>query len=573
MPRSDVDTSKPSYVGHPTVDPATWAAPLDWFMNTAIIVVFIEWATALAAVGRRRRAPDSRWFRRGRLGLCSVLAGALQLALTSPCRADVPYPDPDWTAVPAARPNMASPDCRRFQANFFGSKPNESPHTDGLVVIKDGRLVYERYDPAYGPRTPHILWSASKSVIATLLGIAVAQGKLHLDDRLATFFPGPATESGPQRDHYALITIRDLLQMAANFDWQEDYGTAPDPTKSNALEMLYGSGHADMAAYTMDRPQAPDGPGKHWVYNSGVSNVLAAVLAKVWPDHSSDYPWTMLFDRLGMRNVSFERDGSGTFIGSSYVFMTPRDMARLGYLYLTGGMWKGDRVLPADWPQFVSTIGDAVLSSKTELSDITSDGLYGGGFWLNGRIRQMRSLLYPHAPPNIYFASGHFGQLIFILPSQNMVVARTGWDGQYDSLIDGMAASAASCFGGWPWPQSVSASLPVASAGNGRWFARIFTGVERAHIALDAGILQANVARELCSCHFVSGLGPALCMARSNSDPSALKLITWSLRDVDRTVTVKPDLAGRMIAPQARSASASLDRGLTRAGCALSPLH
>jgi CubicO group peptidase (beta-lactamase class C family) len=385
-----------------------------------------------------------------------VLALGLAL-LGAAAQAEPPYPDPEWpelakTDAAAQQALLARPACRAFEATFFGDAGSgKRLLTDGLVVIRDGVLAYERYDPAYGPEIKHPLWSAAKSVIVTLVGIAVRQGRLSLDDKLERFFPYRDLQlaNDPNGHLYASITVRDLVQMTAGFLWDEDY---EDLQHSSVIAMLYWDGYRDMAGYALRRPLGPDGPGRHFLYNSGVSNILAAILAKVYADQKDRFPWTQLFDRLGMRGVVFQRDDAGTFIGSSYVLATPRDMARLGYLYLTGGRWKGEQLLPEGWAEFVRTMPAAIgaATAAAEQDYIRKEGLYGAGFWVNGQPGWMSQPYYLHAPADFYYASGHYGQLIFVLPTQRLVVARTGWDATYDDRVDAMVASVVGCFGAVP---------------------------------------------------------------------------------------------------------------------------
>ena len=128
--------------------------------------------------------------------------------------------------------------------------------------------------------------------------------------------------------------------MRSGIDFNEAYEFAP--LFSSVLAMLYTRGRADMAAFAAAQPMAAEA-GTVWRYKSGDSLILAAALRDlVGADRYPDYPWTALFDRIGVTSAVWERDAAGTFVGSSYLYLTPRDLARIGLLYLRDGCWAGD---------------------------------------------------------------------------------------------------------------------------------------------------------------------------------------------------------------------------------------
>jgi CubicO group peptidase (beta-lactamase class C family) len=265
---------------------------------------------------------------------CATALGACPSAL------DEAWPGEDWeTAASAARDGVAA-----FEALAFPPAQDEAsrdgPRTNGLVVVRDGRLVYERYARGFGPDTPHITWSASKSVLQAVYGAAVAEGLVDLDRPVAERSPWIGADK-------AAITYRELLQMRSGIAFNEAYEFAP--VFSSVLAMLYTRGTGDMAAFASGQPMAA-AAGAVWGYKSGDSLILAAALRDlVGADRYPDYPWVALFDRIGVTSAVWERDGRGTFVGSSYLYLTPRDLARIGLLYLRDGCWAGARILPEGW--------------------------------------------------------------------------------------------------------------------------------------------------------------------------------------------------------------------------------
>lgn len=201
--------------------------------------------------------------------------------------------------------------------------------TDALLVIRDGVIIYERYAAPTTADTPHLTWSVSKSLMATVLGVAYGEHRFKLSDPAARFYP-------PMKQH-PKVTLADLLHWASGLDWQEDYEYAP--LKSSVVAMLYTRGRADMAEFAADT-EAAAAPGQAFRYSSGDSAILSATL-KGMLGHKAyvDYPWEALFKPLGIHNATWETDADETFVASSYAYLTARDLARVGLLMARDGRW------------------------------------------------------------------------------------------------------------------------------------------------------------------------------------------------------------------------------------------
>ena len=175
----------------------------------------------------------------------------------------------------------------------------------------------------------------------------------------------------------------------------------------------------DMGLYAQSKPLVHQ-PGTFWYYSSGSTNIVMRYLRGKF---SSDeeflgYMREKLFMPLGIRNPRFEPDMSGIPVGSSYLYVTALDYARLGQLYLDYGCFAGKRILPEGWVDYTVTPASA------------SDGLYGSFFWLN------RDRHYPDVPEDMFSCNGHDGQQIFIVPSENLVVVVLGYSPKPDRMID-----------------------------------------------------------------------------------------------------------------------------------------
>ncbi|UUQ66260.1 beta-lactamase family protein [Pseudomonas fuscovaginae UPB0736] len=337
----------------------------------------------------------------------TFLAFAL-LLVTSITHAES-WPGTDWPQGP----QVAGPTVADLQAYAFPTRDDETRkgvRTDALLVIHQGQIVYERYAGPTRIDTPHLTWSISKSIMATVLGVAYGEGLFQLNDPVAKFYP--AFQSHPQ------VSLEHLLNWSSGIDWQEDYEYAP--LNSSVVAMLYTLGHADMAGYTAKQGEY-EAPGRAFRYSSGDSNVLAAALRGiVGPQRYPAYPWTALFDPLGIQGAVWERDGSGTFVASSYAYLTARDLARIGLLMERNGRWQDRQLLPKAWVDFNRQAFAGYKPGQDE-------AVAGGQWWLNRSI-DGAAKPWPDAPDDTFAALGHWGQALYVIPSAGLVIVRYGDD-------------------------------------------------------------------------------------------------------------------------------------------------
>ncbi|MGA9223786.1 MAG: serine hydrolase, partial [Pseudomonas graminis] len=325
------------------------------------------------------------------------------------------WPAPDWSERLLNRNNAVTAlDSYAFPARDEASR--EGVRTDALLIIHDGEVVYERYGGVTRADTPHLTWSISKSILASVLGVAFGEGRFKLEDAVARFYP-------PFSAHPD-IKLQDLLHWASGLNWQEDYEYAP--LNSSVVAMLYTRGRGDMARYTAEHVTA-SAPGISYRYSSGDSTVLAAALKGMVGERAyADYPWTALFDPLGITSATWERDATGTFVGSSYAYMTARDLARIGLLMERGGRWQDRQLMPKAWVDFN-------LTPFKSLTPTPTDEAPGGHWWLN-KTADGNLGPWPDAPPDTFAALGHWGQALYVIPSAKLVIVRYAddRDGTYD---------------------------------------------------------------------------------------------------------------------------------------------
>lgn len=281
----------------------------------------------------------------------------------------------------------------------FGRCPKGGdPFTRAIIVVHGGRIVAERYGKGFDAAKRPYGASMSKSVAATLLGLRIAEGKMTLD--------GVALPPGPGRPDP--VRNRDLVTMTAGLQFNEDYDADSDVNRMLMME-------PDMAAAAARHP-AYARPGAVWKYSSGATNILMRSLRDSFGGDDQaywNYPRKALFDPLGMQSAIFQTDASGTLVGSSFMWATPRDWARLGLLYLNRGRWNGRQLLPESWVDFVRTPAPPTAALKGD-DHLT----YGAGFWLDGAEGI--------APAPVYSMGGWAFQKVRIEPARDLVIVRMG---------------------------------------------------------------------------------------------------------------------------------------------------
>ncbi len=332
---------------------------------------------------------------RGGLGCANVPDGDLARASAAQLP-DMPMPSPP--------PDAAWPEGERVEpatAEVAAVLADDNLAGEGLraiVVVRDGRIAGERYGEGFSADTPLLGWSMSKTVNAAIIGTLLRDGRMSLEK--GRLLPGW------EADGRAAITLADLMAMSSGLEFNEDYGDVTDVTRMLYLE-------PDMAGFAGAKPLAAP-VGEVFSYSSGT----AVLLSRLWQEALGDagealqWPRRALFSPLGMDSAVIEADESGTFVGSSYIYATARDWARLGQFLLQGGVWSGEQILP---PGFVSWMREPAPAS---------DGVYGRGqVWLEvpgGNGSRMG------VPADTFWLKGHDGQTVAVIPSQRMVVVRMG---------------------------------------------------------------------------------------------------------------------------------------------------
>lgn len=305
-------------------------------------------------------------------------------------------------------------------------------YTDGMLVIRNGYVVYEKsytqdydrlfegrdqthgqynyYDPEWHPyykRGPlHTMQSVTKSVMSALIGIAIGRGEIAgVDVEVSRYFED--FEPADQDHRRRAMKLRDLLTMTSGITWDETTLDYTDP--KNSSEIMEGTD--DWLRYVLDQPMAAS-PGEQFVYNSGVAVMLAHILWKATGKHADTYAVEQLFGPLGIESFYWKKTPTGLIDASGGLYLRPRDLAKFGYLYFQDGVWEGKRILPEGW----------VTSTMTRTVDPFDSGEWKYGFlwWL-----------IPYGGSEIvhaYACIGYGGQILLIVPEYDLIAVFTGWN-------------------------------------------------------------------------------------------------------------------------------------------------
>jgi CubicO group peptidase (beta-lactamase class C family) len=317
------------------------------------------------------------------IGILYLLTGPMLMAQQAE---SLPRSLPEKEGVPSAS-------ILRFVQEMEKSK-NEF---HSLMILRHGKVIAEgSWDP-YRKDVKQALYSVSKSFTSTAVGFAVSEGRLSVNDKVVSFFPGdlPDTIS----PWLAGLTVKDLLCM------QE--GQDSDRTR------IIGSGSAPWVRGFLKIPIAYK-PGTHFLYNTMGVYILAAIVEKRTGQHLIDYLRPRLFDPLGITGEDWEVSPQGIDVGGWGLRLRTEDLAKMGQLYLQKGVWKGRQLLPKQW------IEEATTAHNNEGSPVDMHYEKDSSDWNQGY-----GYLFWRCRHDVYRADGAYGQYIMVFPDQDAVVAMT----------------------------------------------------------------------------------------------------------------------------------------------------
>jgi len=275
---------------------------------------------------------------------------------------------------------------------------NPTSRLDSLLVARHGKIVADVYYAPYAAGILHQVNSVTKAITSTLIGIACKDGLLDSPNhKVLAFFD--RHEIANLDDKKEAITIQNLLDMTSGIAWSE-LGSEGTPN-SSVSELVRTD---DWIRFILDRPMWT-APGLDFNYNSGNQHLLSAILTKVSGMSTLEYAKAKLFGPLGITDFYWWHDPQGITDGGFGLFLQPRDMAKIGYLYLHNGEWEGKQLLPPAW---IDKVNHATIEMYLE------QGLrYSNCFW---------ALPEKH----VYMAVGYCGQVVMVFPELDVVAVATG---------------------------------------------------------------------------------------------------------------------------------------------------
>lgn len=302
--------------------------------------------------------------------------------------------------------------------------------TKAVAVIYKGQLIAEKYAQGVDQNTSLLSWSMAKSITNLQVGLLVKDKKLKISDNANV--PIWHSDNGQRNStQHQQITLDELLRMSSGLEFHELYGGASDAPYMLSI----APSASDFAA---DKPVIHQ-PDTFWAYSSGTTNIISAIVKRtISGDFQQYYEYTQnkLFKPLNIKSAQLEVDAQGTFIGSSYIYNTARDWAKLGQLMLQDGVWHNKRILPEGWVKYSTT------PTKTDPLNH-----YGAQFWLNADPESVdKQRTWPSVPADTYSMKGFQGQYVVTIPSKELVVVRFGFsspgaDKGIEKLLSGVIAT------------------------------------------------------------------------------------------------------------------------------------
>ena len=316
---------------------------------------------------------------------------------------DTPRGNPPSEPMPAT--SLTTYASARFNAALdaaFAEPPEGDRHTLAVLVMHRGVLVAERYEAPVSVEHPMQGWSMNKSLMATFIGYQIDAGKLNLNDPVWEMLGSEGFNTHELDRIDRSLSLRHLLSMSSGFDFSERYFPGDDVTA-----MLY---QHPVMGYSAPSKGHVYPPGEQFAYSSGDINTASLMWQQSLEGEAyPDWLARNFIGPLGLQEMVMEPDAYGVQVGSSYAYLTARDWARMGQLWLDA--WHGrSAIISQSWQRQAVAPGTS-----------TNGEIYGLGFWLNTAQRR-----FPSAPESTFNAGGNSGQFVVVMPEDELVVVRLG---------------------------------------------------------------------------------------------------------------------------------------------------
>lgn len=285
---------------------------------------------------------------------------------------------------------------------FFQAAKTSKLDVHSVMIVKDGAVIYSRWQSKGAANIPHVLHSVSKTFTATAVGLAIAEGKLSLTDRVVSFFPSDLP-SDPSENLKAM-TVRDLLTMTCGHD--------DEPVTSKR--------GGNWTSTFLAQPVIHE-PGTFYLYNSLGTYMLSAIVQTVTGEKVVDYLNTRLFDPLHIDRPRWDESPQGINAGGWGLYLKTEDLAKMGQLLLQKGEWNGRQLVPAEWVEEMSKKQVESINPGTRMEEAEAKGMTKEtSDWMQGYGYQMW-----RCRPGCFRADGARGQYIIVIPDKNAVIAIT----------------------------------------------------------------------------------------------------------------------------------------------------
>jgi CubicO group peptidase (beta-lactamase class C family) len=309
------------------------------------------------------------------------------------------------TKLPCSTPEAEGVSSASILA-FLDSIQHSKHELHSFMLVRHGRAVAEGWWSPYGPEFNHTLYSLSKSFTSTVVGVAAAEGKLRVDDRVVSFFPKDLPED--VSEHLAALRVKDLLTMSV--------GNAKEPTRSMVEQENWVK---TFLAWPIENP-----PGTQFLYNSAATYMLSAIVQQVTGQKILDYLRPRLFQPLGIQGATWETCPRGINVGGWGLSIQTEGLAKFGQLYLQKGVWRGRQILPAQWAEEATTFKIQQPPENPGRPNDQND-------WLQGYCYQFWRCRH-----NAFRGDGAFGQFMIVMPEQDAVVAITAETSNMQGELD-----------------------------------------------------------------------------------------------------------------------------------------
>lgn len=310
------------------------------------------------------------------------------------------WPTDEWKT---SAPEEQGMDSEKLIKMFEHIEQDNEGELHGLVVVKNGYIVAEKYPlSSYDKSTKHNSYSVTKSLLSSVVGIAMDEEIISLNDKVLDYFPDMEFSDQKEKEN---ITIEQLLTMTSGIEWDE---------WENAEQLFWNwEMSKNQLKYYLDQPIDEDQVGK-FNYDTGSAHVIGTIIENETGMKLQEYAAEKIFDKIGMESLEWNKANEGSTMGGTNAEMTPRDMARFGYLYLHDGKWDGEQIIPKDW----------VEKSLTKQIHTDEDNYYGYYFWL-----------WEDEGIEYYLAMGYNNQFIIIVPDYDLVVVQTAHRFDFYTLL------------------------------------------------------------------------------------------------------------------------------------------